>query len=483
MPVRCYDRPMRNTLVITAMLLLAALMQVSALSQAGRLHPDEALYATFARDAAVKGAWWLPGALDKTPLALYAQAASMALFGTATLPDGVLTMDPEQGEWAARMPAFFASILTVALVARAAFQLTRRQTVAWIAALLAALSPMRIAFGATAFLDAPLALCTAAALVLALERRWFWAGAVVALAVAIKPQGLLLIALPPLLMLAAPRWRPADAGRFVGGVLAGLLPLLVWDLARSGTSVFALGAVNNAHDSLFIAADALGARLTGWWAAIQDVAGHPALTGFLFLLAIGGASLSRRGGAIGVWVALVAGLHVLTTVNIYDRYILLLLPAVWVLAAAAGWRILCDMGPRPRRALAFAASAALLFIAIQTTGGVSPSGGPKGAHASILTFSRHLNELPVATVIYDRWLGWELGYAMGPWHNKRFVHYPDSASLVAGALALDEPQPRYFIAPRSAPVGADIDALWAAGFRPRLVFRNTDFRMWEITPP
>ena len=45
---------------------------------------------------------------------------------------------------------------------------------------------------------------------------------------------------------------------------------------------------------------------------------------------------------------------------------------------------------------------------------------------ALMRLARHLNGKPVATVIYDPWLGWELGYYLGVWHDKRRVHYPDA---------------------------------------------------------
>ena len=77
----------------------------------------------------------------------------------------------------------------------------------------------------------------------------------------------------------------------------------------------------------------------------------------------------------------------------------------------------------------------------------------------------HLNAKPVATVIYDPWLGWELGYYLGQWHDKRRVHYPTPAALVAGALALDEASATAtFVAPVDQPHDDWLAALRGLGF-------------------
>jgi hypothetical protein len=115
-----WTRRARLLLLATPLLLLAAALRFHALGQDVRLHQDEALFASFARRAAVQGDWLLTGALDKTPLAIYLQALSMMAFGVRPLPDGVLTLPVHQGEFAARLPAVFASMLVVAVIGRVA---------------------------------------------------------------------------------------------------------------------------------------------------------------------------------------------------------------------------------------------------------------------------------------------------------------------------------------------------------------------------
>ena len=71
-------------------MLLACTLQFNQLGRDQRFHPDEAHFMTFARDAAVKGEWLLPGALDKPPLSIYLSALSMVGVGVTTDSDGVL---------------------------------------------------------------------------------------------------------------------------------------------------------------------------------------------------------------------------------------------------------------------------------------------------------------------------------------------------------------------------------------------------------
>jgi 4-amino-4-deoxy-L-arabinose transferase-like glycosyltransferase len=113
---------LRGTRAGFLILLLAALLRFHALGQDARFHPDEALFSTFARSAALDGGWLLPGALDKPPLSIYTSAAFMALLARADITPGLPDLTPRLGEFAARFPNLLASLVLVAL----AYALGRR---------------------------------------------------------------------------------------------------------------------------------------------------------------------------------------------------------------------------------------------------------------------------------------------------------------------------------------------------------------------
>jgi 4-amino-4-deoxy-L-arabinose transferase-like glycosyltransferase len=190
-------------LVVIVILLLASALRFHALAQDARFHPDEALFATFARNAAVKGDWLLRGPLDKTPLTIYAQALSMTFFGVQQVND-VLDLEIHTGEFVARLPNTFASILLVAVM----YALAKRfypfgvygeggQTskrvweVGLISMTLTAFSPYAVAFSATAFTDGLMLLLITLALWMASAGRWAWSGFYLVLAYASKQQALL----------------------------------------------------------------------------------------------------------------------------------------------------------------------------------------------------------------------------------------------------------------------------------------------------
>jgi hypothetical protein len=171
--------------------------------------------------------------------------------------------------------------------------------------------------------------------------------------------------------------------------------------------------------------------------------------------------------------------HWLLRFNLYDRYLLLLLPTS---AALVG-----SIMARARRILIVG------FCAILLAGGAAAHQGgvPIGAAASALRddgrsyagidqVAAYLNARALGAIIYDRWLGWELDYYLGAWSNKRRVYYPTPDALAAGASAQPDPAPRYFAAPVDVDSQPYLDALESAGFRAQLVFERGDFQVYAL---
>ncbi|MCC7207781.1 MAG: glycosyltransferase family 39 protein, partial [Anaerolineae bacterium] len=158
--------------ILLLALLLGAALRIGALGRDVRLHPDEALYATYARRMALDADLLLRDApLDKPPLGLMLTALSFSLWNP--------------GEFAARLPTVFASILSLAALAALACRLFGAR-VAVLAALLLALSPFDLAFAATGFHDPPLTLFLLLTCLAAASDRWTAAGVFAACAIATK---------------------------------------------------------------------------------------------------------------------------------------------------------------------------------------------------------------------------------------------------------------------------------------------------------
>jgi 4-amino-4-deoxy-L-arabinose transferase-like glycosyltransferase len=504
----------RSRLVPILILLLASAIRFHALTWDARFHPDEALFATFARSAAVQGDWLLHSPLDKTPLSIYANALSMMLVGVKPLPNGVLTLDMHQGEFAARVPATFASILLVAVMYAAARTLYRRRGTSaapLLAMLLTALSPLAVAFSATAFTDGLMLLCIALALWRGSAGRWLWAGIWLALGYACKQQALLYLPLLALLYFLPPR-RP-----LVPAVIRLLLPLALtfgllalWDNARGEvTGVWALALANN-EPSRLVRSDELLPRLATWAGYAATLAAPLtlpfallALTAFINRLRT--QPLRRNTFAdllLVLYIVGYAGLHWLVALNIYDRYLLPLLPPILLLFARGlewGWK--CSKGKLQLTAwkslsvygegfregwfatLLLCAFAFCLFASWRAVEGRASVGGDRGEHTGIDQLAAYLEGKPLGTIIYDHWLGWELGYYLGTWSDKRRVYYPDPDALAADARLQADPAPRYLPAPADQPVSPWLEALREAGFDVSLVYHEAGFVVYQLIPP
>jgi 4-amino-4-deoxy-L-arabinose transferase-like glycosyltransferase len=538
-------------------LLAAAHLRFFALARNSRFHPDEALFATFARQAAVNGDWLLLGPLDKPPLSIYANALAMIFVGNTQFSNGVLNLEPRRGEFAARLPGTFASILLVATVyalaqrlyrgvfargsssplnprsiaRRGDFQtpiepaapslhlhfLDRRpggEDTAIVAMLLTALSPYAVAFSATAFTDGLMLLCIILALGAAGRGRWFWSGVWLALGYASKQQALLYL---PLLAVIA--WRVTlhprrsafrrfrDGLRFSLPLIVCLIALTLWDAARSQPAgLWALAVANN-DPARFVYADELIPRLLGWLAFGQVIAGHAWLTAGLMLLAVATfvyrlVNPKRRAGlsvdaALWLYLAGYGLLHWLVAFNIYDRYLLLVLPIILLLMARGLVWAWGNLTQRHRDAetqsdfrilvtlllCGFALCLVLLPAAWDASADRSSVGADRGKHSGIDALADYLNAKTLGAIVYDHWLGWELGYYMGIWTDKRRVYYPTPHALATDARLQADPAPRYFVAPLGQPVTDWLDALRGVGFKVTLDYCQQGFKSYRLIPP
>ena len=465
-------------------ILLASGLQFARLGRDQRFLPDEAHFMTFARAAAVNGDWLLPGPLDKPPLSIYLSALSMAVFGVQADAAGVLHLEPLMGEFAGRLPNALLAALLTALMMRLAWRLSRDGRAAALAGLLMAASPYALAFGASAFTDMSLLFCAVLAVHLALGRRWAWAGLALGLALWCKQQALFPMALV-LVMLCQDRRRASSkqAGviwrralpRFTLPLAISCLALLLWDLARPEASIFLQAAVNNAPAEWLAAPESWLPRLLTWLGMGLWMLGPPPVSAFLLLLAacaVARWGWTRQARLFSLALALYAALHIVFGFNLYDRYALLALPLLTLLVVG------CLRMRMSRLALI-----PLLLGAIWTAGADLTIGGERAAYTGIDRLAAHLNSKPVASVIYDPWLGWQLGYYLGVWHDKRLVHYPTAAAWVADALALDEAGDRYFVTPHDAPYAGWLTAISDAGFAISQDYAQDRFLVFRLRPP
>jgi 4-amino-4-deoxy-L-arabinose transferase-like glycosyltransferase len=506
---------MAKHLVPLLILLAATLARFGVLAENVRFHGDEALFATYARNAAVYGDWMLSGPLDKPPVSLYAMALSMQFTGVSQLPDGVLTLDLKRGEWSARLPGVLAGIVTVALIMAAARRIGGWRA-AWFAGVLAALSPQMAAFDATAFTDPLLVMFLTASLTAALYRRGGWSGVLLAAAFATKQQAVFYAPLVLVLNLGhlTPKL-PLDTGkrvtgrggyfltsgrtvrRFLIAAAIGVGLLLLWDAARPEPSIFAYAADNNNPYRLIVPPSEWPGRVSLWLTFGATVFGAWPVTAFVVLCAFAGrrskekqinhrdtesTEKNRRRWLLffstdtvplmlRLFIVGYIAIHIVLPFNIYDRYLLLIYPPV-ILLATRGLALIV-----PRR-LALPALAVLALLMM-----TAPTRFPtdvRDRNDGLIALGEFINRQGLGTIVYNRWLGWEMGYYLGPWSDKRVVHYPTPEQFAEDAPLNPDTAPRLFIAPSWADVGPWLDAAGDAGFAVWIAYRSADYAAWWL---
>ncbi len=476
---------------ISVILLVAVLLRVVALGQDVRFHPDEAFFATFARQAAVHGDWMLPGPLDKSPLSIYGAALSMHFFAAHTTPDDVIDVSLRAGEMAARLPGVFAGLLLVALViawGRALWGIGP----ALLAGLLVALSPYAIVFSAAAFTDMLLVALVTGALWLAMRDHPIASGGLLALAFATKQQALLLLPLLLGVMWATHQLDGRRLRRFGLALALGVGALLLWDAARPENSIFALAAANNRPDGALAPVGEWLPRLAQWARYGGWLLGPPPLTAVLLLIGVWAAWQSRSRLDRVLWGYTLAyfALHAIANFNLYDRYLLPLLPPLTLMAGRGLHRLLAsEPAVRWRRLLLVAG--ALLVTGLMLNGwqaahwriDLGRDHYPLDRSGEIVTLARYLNAKPLGAIIYDHWLGWEMGYYLGAWTDKRRVYYPEPSVLAHDARLNPDPAPRYLIAPAGVELDSWLRALAQARFDLRLDYRLPSFVVIRVIPP
>lgn len=477
-------------------MLAGAAIQFHALVQDVRFYPDEALFSTFARHAALNGAWLLPGDLDKPPLSIYASALSMH-FIAASVQNGVLNFDARLGEFAARLPSTLASILMIPIAYSLARRLYAGRIVAAWSASFVAFSSYSAVYGATAYTDGLMLLFAALSVLLAARGRWLWSGVVMALSFACKQQALLIVPLVVALGWAMQERRLTvrQVAAYVSPIIVGTALLFAWDALRAPSpSLWTLAATNN-NPARLISPDELAPRLSLWLAYLRTLVGTPTIVlafGALFMV---GWRVSRQAGErasridviLLLYIVVYLAFHWIVAFNIYPRYLLPLILPAGILAGRTVLWLWAWLRPRLGDSEGMVLAAALLLTltlgaraASETRANFSEDGNN---YAGILELADYLNAQTLGAVVYDHWLGWELGYYMGEWTDKRRVYYPTPEALVADALVLEDPAPRYFVAPTNQVPDPWLNALRESGFAVERSYLQDGFAVYRLIPP
>ena len=458
---------------LTVAVVLAAAALRAAPLLANRFHPDEALYASFARRIAAGQDPLLAGVLvDKPPLPFYLSALSLLVAGPTEL--------------GARLPSYFASVVSVALAARLGRRLYGRATGLLGAALLA-VSPFAVLFAITAFIDPLLVAAGLWALDAAAAGRWKLAGVALAVAFGVKQTALLYAPL----VLALAVWRlPAEASlgaalralaRAAGPMIVGLALttalVFAWDAARRPPIGFWQQGYSDNMPGRWVRANEVLPRARAW----LDLLSYGTASAVLNALLVGGvpvlllwpAPASRAALAdrlLAGYLLLYLAAYWLLAFNVWDRYLLPILPLALVLlarvlVAPVRWLVV-RAAPLRRWALAGTAVALLAVTAgpaWAATQSAYPIGGDHGAYDGLDGAAAYLNALPEGTVLYDHWLSWEWGFYLygGPVY---VAWLPGPEAFAADLRAFGAQSPRYLAVPSWEPEAEWRAAAVSAGF-------------------
>ncbi len=384
---------------LTVIMLVGAAFRIAILTEF-RLHPDEALFATLGR-LIITGADPLLTKtsllIDKPPLFYYTLAAGISI-------DWVNEMTP-------RLPSLFASIVSVALIARLA-ALVKINSV--ISALVFSLSPFVILFSPTAFADPLMVMWWLAACIMVCQERWLTAGITFGLSLATKQNALFLVPMLGLLYLMLDNRRPVCSLTWfiIGFGIIGIA-VIGWDVLRTdGASFWTAGVAYN-NPGRLIRQDELIARLVGWSSWLRYLFGN--WVGAIIWITGAAASITislmgRRNNKVSaVAYVLVAFacyyllLHWLVAFPLLDRY---MLPIAVVVALLSGLIFKLKIS----RYIMLVGTIPLTIGMWQALMGNIPVGSDKGAYDEIVEVSDFVAQQPAGTVVYYQTLGWPLTY-------------------------------------------------------------------------
>jgi hypothetical protein len=500
------------TLGLVLLIVVGAALRLAPIG-ANRFHQDEALYSFWALQVASgRDPILNHSRTDKPPLFIYTLALCFRLF--------------EPSEVAARLPSELSSVACIALL----YYLARRlygHAVAMVAAMLMALSPFNILFAPTAFTDPLMVTWVLAALCLVVQGRFGWAGIALGLASATKQQGLLFV---PLVVAIAARCLTAEKPGFSTpqrlpghqlcpqlrgfgvqrilktwfltgflfalGFLAVMAPVALWDSLRWRLQPSYLEQSLVSYGGLaLVDPTQLAERLGDWAEILHYITGSPVLNilllGGLPCLLLYDLGWRRREAATFFDVALAAFAvlfllgHWLLSFNIWDRYLLGLVPLFLILLARILWLAsgaLVNL-PSPFQGLIrrFADSLIRLFLvvvllavmlagpALTAAQSGYPIGGDHGAYDGIEAVTDYFREwVPAGSILYHHWLGWHYSFYMFDF-PLIFRWYPSAEELAQDASQVDDAQ-RYIVFPSGKSTAGAGDALAEAGLGLRSVY-------------
>ena len=489
---------------LAAILLLALVLRLAPWGY-NRFLEDEALYAYWGLQIASGADPMLDEEpVDKPPLHPYTLALSLLL--SSSPPDVGAGIGPGH-ENSARLPSLMASMASIVLVYLLALRLYGDARTGLLAALLLALSPFDILFASTAFTDPLMVAFVLGALAAAAGKSLGLAGLFAGLAFATKQQGLLFLPLVVAVGLLTPRpdgpgaddnqqgapllawlhraWRQRWM-RFALAFALVVAGVLWWDLARLQRPGF-LEQGSISYGGLAPAqAGTLGQRGADWLSLVGEFWVSPwfntllvaALAGWL----VGGLAGWWQGSnridlALGVFCLAFLLLHWLVGFQVWDRYLLGLIPLLAILVARAFTAFL-DAIRRPLWRWLYAIALVVVLLGMLATPVLAasrselPIGGDHGAYDGIDHLATYMRtQAPPGSVLYHYWLGYHYRfYLYGA--PLRLHWYPDLEDLISDAQIYRR-EPRYVAFPSWKDAEPAVSALKEVGIELVPLYQTT----------
>lgn len=526
-PAQKWASPRVRTLALSAVLGAGFGLRLQLLD-AFPLREDEAVYGYWALHLWRVDPWALAVWPDKPPLFLWLLGGFLQIFGPSAP--------------AARLLNIAADTLTIAVVAACARRLWGQghPQAGLIAAGFYALNPFAISFAPTAYTDPLLVLWGMLAVLAALKRRPFWAGLWLAAAISTKQQGLLYLPLVTALLFLNPVAQSGTGGvgenaqkapphpiassslptpvthysslitRFASGLAALLLPIFWWDSRRwhVAPSPWDL-SVGNYGGLALLPPDQWLPRLAEWGPLLWHLTASWPLW---VLLAVGWGlwtirsaprpgQLAIRPLLLALFAGFFIGLHVASSVQIWDRYLLPLAPLVALLGGYSLSRLLAApvlaVAPARLTGTALALLLALLLTppALSASRGGYPLGGDHGDYSGLPRALAWLSaNAPADAVLYHRALGWhyrfylfDSEFSRTDWPKKDSTRlelrwFPHPVYLADNAAKIPHRR-KFLIEPNWAPVTGAAQRLAArqVDWQPRL--RAGNFTVYELVTP
>lgn len=437
------------------------------------LREDEALYSFWAQHFWLDDPFFLTVWPDKPPIFLWLLAGIFQEWGAS----------PASG----RLLNSMITLLTALVIGATARRLWGQRS-GFVATCGYLLNPFVLSFAPTVYTDPLLVLAGQLAILSALTGGGFGAGLWLATAIMTKQQGVLYAPLVLLLLwdvrhpsiISEPVWRSGHWLRFLVGTLLIVAPLVYWDSTRWAVAPSPWDlSVRNYGALQFIAPSAWFGRMVEWAKLLwYFTASWPIWLGLGGLMLVALAQTAAQdlsgfwkpdrstpnlqythvGGWLALWVAGFLVVHIITSVQIWDRYLLPLVPFVvmgvaWVLARLEQWFV-SKAGAKWANAATLVALLCLLPPALAASRGELPIGGDHGAYTGLPEAISWLKTRTAGkAILYHQRLGWHYRFYLydqikaGTYELRWF---PNTTYLAADVTKSPN-RPHFFIQPDWAP--------------------------------